>query len=58
MKNEIELCELIIYGNIIGVFSTIEKAVEYAEKNYPDKTFAVVPLGTRLKTDLVGWRRR
>ena len=47
-----EKVELMINGNVIGVFSSEDKASEYARKHYPDVSHQILPLGTFLETDM------
>jgi len=52
MVKELDLCELVIGGFVIGVFSCTKKAQQHADKNYPDESYSIFPLGTLLKTDI------
>jgi len=52
IKTYQNLCELVINGIVVGVFSSIKKAQQYADKNNPDSSYSVFPIGTLLKTDI------
>ena len=52
MATSLKLYELVVNGDIIGVFSSIKKAQQYGNKTYSKNSYSIFPLGTLLKTDI------